>query len=190
MRAHFSRYLLFGIGIAGIIFTVGSGWLRTGGPVFGMTQAAGLVISTFVALQSLQGIAFPKIRMRVGVLLLVYFCGVLFMGLRPLGSHLAATRHFLVFAYLPRRDFIINIVGFIPFGYLLLMYLVSGKIKGGLFGLTLLAVIAGTGTSLVLEIVQYYIPGRTSSLFDLIANGIGTCIGVVYFLLEKKVSSR
>lgn len=190
MRAHISRYLLFGIGIAGIIVTVGSGWMRAGRPVFGMTQAAGLVISTFVALQSLQGIAFPKIRVRVGVLLLVYLCGVLFMGLRPFGPQLAATRHFLVFSFLPRRDFIINIVGFIPYGYLLLLYLVSGKSKGGLFGMTLLAVVAGTGTSLILEIAQFYIPGRTSSLFDLIANGMGTCIGVVYFLVEKKLSSR
>ena len=190
MRRHFSRYVLFGIGIAGIIVTVGSGWLRAGRPVFGMTQAAGLVISTFVALQSLQGIAFPKARVRVGFLLLVYLSGMLFMGLRPLQHELSATRHFLVFAFLPRRDFIINIVGFVPFGYLLLLYLVSGRCRGGLVGMTLLAVAAGTGTSLILEIVQYYIPGRTSSLFDLIANGMGTCFGVAYFLVEKKFSSR
>lgn len=190
MRSHFPRYLLFVIGVAGIIFTVASGWLRAGRPVFGMTQAAGLVISTFVALQSMQGISFPKIRVRVGFLLLVYLCGVLFMGLRPLQSHLAATRSFLVFAFLPRRDFIINIVGFIPFGYLIVLYLVSGKAKGGLLSMALLAVATGTGISLLLEITQYYIPGRTSSLFDLIANGMGTCLGVAYFLVEKKFSSR
>jgi VanZ family protein len=189
MRPHFSRYVLFGIGIAGIIVTVGSGWLRAGRPVFGMTQAAGLVLSTFLALQSVQGIAFPKVKVHVGLLLLVYLSGMLFMGLRPLRHELSATRHFLVFAFLPRRDFIINIVGFIPFGYLLLLYFMSGKGKGGLLGMTLLAVVAGTGTSLILEIVQFYIPGRTSSLFDLIANGMGTCFGVAYFLVEKKFSS-
>jgi VanZ family protein len=190
MRTHFSRYLLFGIGIAGIIVTVGSGWLRAGRPAFGMTQAAGLVISTFLALQSMQGIAFPKIRVRAGFLLLVYLSGVLFMGLRPLQHELSATRHFLVFAFLPRRDFIINIVGFIPFGYLVLLYFVSSTSKCGLLGMTLLAVAAGTGTSLILESVQFYIPGRISSLFDLIANGMGTCLGVAYFLVEKKFSSR
>lgn len=190
MRTHFSRYLLFGIGIAGMVGTVASGWLRAGRPVFGMTQAAGLVLSTFIAMQSMRGTAFPKIRVRVGFLLLVYLGGVLFMGLRPFRPDPSAVRQFLVFAFLPRRDFIINIVGFIPFGYLILLYLVSGKCKGGLLGMSLLAVAAGTGASLILEIVQFYIPGRTSSLFDLIANGIGTCIGVAYFLVEKKFSSR
>jgi VanZ family protein len=190
MRTHISRYLLFGIGIAGIVISVASGLLRAGRPVFGMTQTAGLVISTFLALQSMQGIAFPKIRVRVGFLLLVYLFGVLFMGLRPLQYELAATRHFLVSAYLPRRDFIINIVGFIPFGYLIVLYLASSKCRGGLLGSSLLAVVSGTGTSLLLEIAQFYIPGRTSSLYDLIANGMGTCFGVAYFLVEKKFSSR
>jgi VanZ family protein len=190
MRPHISRYLLFGIGIAGIMVTVSSGLLRNGRPVFGMTQAAGLVISTFLTLQSMQGIAFPKIRVKVGFLLLVYLSGVLFMGLRPLRYELDATRHFLVSAFLPRRDFIINIVGFIPFGYLIMLYLGSSKRKGGLLGMTLLAVIVGAGTSLLLEIAQFYIPGRTSSLFDLIANSLGTCIGVAYFLVEKKFSSH
>ena len=190
MRPHFSRYVLFGIGIAGIIVTVGSVWLHTGRPVFGRTQAAGLVISTFLALQSMQGVATPKTRVRVGFLLVVYLSGLLFMGLRPLHFELSATRHFLVFDYLPRRDFIINIVGFVPFGYLLLLYFVSGNCKGGLLGKALLAVIAGTATSLILELVQVFIPGRTSSLFDLIANGMGTVIGVAYFLVEKKLSSR
>ena len=56
--------------------------------------------------------------------------------------------------------------------------------------MALLAVAAGTGTSLILEIIQFYIPGRTSSLFDLIANGIGTCIGVGYFLVARTLGSR
>jgi VanZ family protein len=190
MRTSFSRYMLFGIGVAGIVITVGSGWLRAGRPVFGMTQAAGLVISTFLALQGMQGVAFPKIRVHVVFLLLVYLSGVLFMGLRPLQQELSATRGFLVFAFLPRRDFIINIVGFIPFGYLLVLSFVSGRGKDGLLAMSLLAVVAGTGTSLFMEIVQYCIPGRTSSLFDLIANGLGTFIGVAYFLVEKLLSSR
>jgi VanZ family protein len=190
MRNHISRYLLFAIGIAGILATVASGLLRAGKPVFGMTQAAGLVISTFLAMQSMQGIAFPKIRVRVWLLLLVYLVGVLFMGLRPLRHELAANRHFLVSSFLPRRDFIINIVGFIPFGYLIELYIVSSLRRGGLLGKTLLAVIAGIATSLLLEIAQFYIPGRTSSLFDVIANGIGTFVGVAYFLVEKKFSSR
>jgi VanZ family protein len=190
MRAHFSRYVLFGIGIAGIVVTVVTGWLRAGHPVFGMTQAAGLVISAFLVLQSVQGIAFPKLRVHVGFFLLVYLCGLLFMGLRPLRPELVPSKHLLVFTFLPRRDFIINVAGFIPFGYLLALYLASRKVTAGLLGTALLAVAAGTGTSLILEIIQYYIPGRISSLFDLIANGVGTCMGVAYFLAERKLGSR
>ena len=43
--------------------------------------------------------------------------------------------------------------------------------------------------SLLLEIFQYYIPGRTSSLFDFIANGLGTFGGIGYYLLESKYSN-
>jgi VanZ family protein len=47
----------------------------------------------------------------------------------------------------------------------------------------------GTGIGLLLETAQFYIPGRTSSLFGQIADGTGTCLGVAYFLVEKKFSS-
>jgi VanZ family protein len=44
---------------------------------------------------------------------------------------------------------------------------------------------AGIGASLCIEIVQYYIPGRTSSMMDLIANAAGTMIGITFFIVEK-----
>jgi VanZ family protein len=44
---------------------------------------------------------------------------------------------------------------------------------------------SGTAISLFIELAQYYIPGRTSSLIDLTTNAVGTMIGILYFLLAN-----
>jgi len=43
----------------------------------------------------------------------------------------------------------------------------------------LLAVVVGFGLSLAIELTQVWLPGRDSSLSDLIANTVGTAIGGV-----------
>jgi VanZ family protein len=41
--------------------------------------------------------------------------------------------------------------------------------------------------SFVIEFVQIYLPGRVSSIVDLAMNTMGALIGVVFFLVEKRV---
>jgi len=50
---------------------------------------------------------------------------------------------------------------------------------------------SGLGISLFIEIMQYYfITGRSSSLYDLLANGLGAIGGIGYYLLERRLSER
>jgi VanZ family protein len=193
MRTLIFRYLLLGIGIGGMILSAVLDFIRPGKIEIGMTQLAGFIVSTVVALAGLHKSTFPRAKAWAGILLLIYLAGILFMGLRPMTFKYDTMKAFLTASTLPMDDFIINIVGFIPFGYLILLYMFSGKRPGRAGGVFLkfgLALAVGIGTSLAIETVQFYIPGRTSSLYDLIANGAGTFIGVVYFALEEKLSGR
>jgi glycopeptide antibiotics resistance protein len=195
MRTQIFRYLLLGIGISGMLVSAFFDFIRPGKLEFGISQISGFVVSSIVALAGLYRSTFPKARAWAGLLFLVYLGGILFMGLKPSTYKYDVARGYLMAGNLPRVDFIINIIGFIPFGYLTVLFLFLEKRRrhpgGGLSVLVLvMATATGTIISFLLETVQYYIPGRTSSLYDLIANAGGTCIGVLYFWLEKKITGR
>ncbi len=81
-----------------------------------------------------------------------------------------------------RRDFTnwsdvaINILGFIPFGVILVIYIKSTKRWPNLRAI-MLAVVCGLLVSLAIELLQVLLPTRDSSLLDLINNTLGTAIG-------------
>lgn len=78
-------------------------------------------------------------------------------------------------------DVVINFVGFIPFGFILSATLSK---RGGMFrkyGI-FLAVGACFTVSLVIEIVQAWIPLRSSDLLDLVFNTSGGLVGAVIYL--------
>jgi glycopeptide antibiotics resistance protein len=86
-------------------------------------------------------------------------------------------------------DFTINILGFIPMGIMLTLFLrnIFGYRDKRLFVLTF---ILGSATSLLIEILQIWMPQRYSSLSDLILNIIGLLIGfglvhLILFLKQK-----
>ncbi len=82
-------------------------------------------------------------------------------------------------------DVFINIAGFIPFGFFFFAFLNSIKQDSRLKNY-LLTVLFGGGISLGIELIQVYLPTRSSSLTDLICNMQGTFIGIILFkLLEK-----
>ena len=175
-------------GISGMLFFAAFDFIRPGrGLHFGTDQLAGFVISTIIVLAAMHTARSPRAKTWFGVLLLIYLAGILFMGLKPSSYHLEYPRKFLITSRPPVYDFIINILGFIPFAYLLMAYRFAAKQVGGIVIAAQRALTAGMGTSLFIELVQYYIPGRTSSLMDLIANTAGTLIGIAYFLLEKRL---
>ncbi len=77
-------------------------------------------------------------------------------------------------------DFALNVLGFIPFGFLqaaLLLRAFPSRQKL----VYLLTLFIGSFLSLMIELVQAYLPARDSDLFDLIWNVSGTFFGIVIF---------
>ena len=74
------------------------------------------------------------------------------------------------------RDVTINILGFIPFGFYVAWYLSERGISS--LRVVIMVLVLGTGTSLFIEIVQAYLPERTSQLIDVLTNSIGTAFGI------------
>jgi VanZ family protein len=76
------------------------------------------------------------------------------------------------------QDVSVNILGFIPFGALLTIYLQQTR-QWSKTWLVLTVLLAGTMISFTIELLQVYLPGRDSSFLDLINNALGTSIGSV-----------
>jgi VanZ family protein len=80
------------------------------------------------------------------------------------------------------RDILINIGGFMPFGFLCFAYLRRHRANKSA---VILTVLAGAGISLTIEVLQYFVPARSSDMIDLATNTLGTYLGVVLFLWPR-----
>jgi len=87
------------------------------------------------------------------------------------------------------KDFIINLLGFMPFGFIFsaLLFRLRGKFP---VHFILIAVGAGFLLSLFIEILQAWLPSRNSDAFDLILNTTGALFGSVMFMLARIRSER
>lgn len=82
-------------------------------------------------------------------------------------------------------DVTLNLVGFIPLGAVLALYL--GSVSNWPRGRACLAaILAGGSISLFIEMVQTCLPTRHSSQMDLICNTLGTMVGAAVFYLIAK----
>jgi len=77
-------------------------------------------------------------------------------------------------------DLILNLFGFIPLGFLLMAFFTYGRYMSEFhrYGITLLI---GGGISITIEILQGFLPTRSSQLSDLLLNTGGTGIGILFF---------
>jgi VanZ family protein len=89
-------------------------------------------------------------------------------------------------------DLFVNIVGFIPLGVFFFgtIDLYSKSLKPSSWILIILAIIGGIAISLIVEILQAYLPTRNSSLTDIIFNSFGTGVGVFFALILKNEAPR
>jgi VanZ family protein len=79
-------------------------------------------------------------------------------------------------------DLLVNILAFVPFGFLFCGYLTVGRsVKRPLW----LALAAGFLVSLTIELGQYYLPMRNSGTTDLITNTTGAVLGAWLFGMER-----
>lgn len=87
------------------------------------------------------------------------------------------------------QDMIINLAGFIPPGFFLFAILVNigGWYKKYGICLTLITCFM---VSLTIEILQIWMPSRSSQSLDLIMNAIGGLLGVMLYILSQTMSKR
>jgi VanZ family protein len=82
-------------------------------------------------------------------------------------------------------DALTDIFGFISFRFFLSAYLRMRKPRSN-FQLLLLSTIIARCMSLSIELIQVYLPTRSSQLMDVITNTLGTIIGVILFSKHHK----
>jgi hypothetical protein len=73
------------------------------------------------------------------------------------------------------QDVIVNIVGFLPVGFLILNYI---SLACTVRHEWMLAISAGFLLSLTIEVLQWFLPTRDSDMTDVISNTLGTVLGV------------
>jgi hypothetical protein len=79
------------------------------------------------------------------------------------------------------EDVLINIAGFVPFGFLVCAYFsLARRIKTP----ALVTILLGFTLSFTIESLQAFLPTRDSGTTDLITNTLGTCIGVWLYRLN------
>jgi len=82
-------------------------------------------------------------------------------------------------------DIVINILGFLPFGFCFFLHRCSLRPNQKIANV-LLVVLAGATVSLAIEVIQAWLPNRTSSVTDLLTNTTGTLLGVALALVVRR----
>ena len=114
----------------------------------------------------------------VWALLLAYASLYPFWPLR-MPSPDAARGVFLPPRYPSRSDVAFNVLAYVPLGVLLCLYF-RQTLAG--WRATLRAVLTAAALSLAMELIQFFVPNRVASLYDLLANAGGALVGSLVFL--------
>ena len=91
--------------------------------------------------------------------------------LQPFWQEFHPTRGYL-------KDVLMNIAGFVPFGFLFCAYLsLACRIKRP----ALVTILLGLALSFTIEFLQWFLPTRDSGTTDLITDTLGTAIGARFY---------
>lgn len=87
----------------------------------------------------------------------------------------------------PHADKIVHVLLYAPLGF----FLARASWRGGSKGDLLLAVLLGLSYAATDEWHQFYVPNRSASLTDWVADGIGVMIGALFFyqLLNRRIAA-
>jgi hypothetical protein len=78
------------------------------------------------------------------------------------------------------EDVTINIAGFVPLGFFFYAYFAPRR-SNSAFKTSVAVILLGGTISLLIEVLQFYLPTRDSSLKDVVTNTLGTGFGVLFF---------
>jgi VanZ family protein len=145
------------------------------------------------ALKHMSGSPLSRMVLLAYVVLIVYASGYPFTGWEldtnvALKDMLTQWPH-----YWTGFDVVVNILGYIPLGCLLVFSLYPWVPR---FLAMLIAGIIGSSLSIGIEIVQFSLPSRVTSLLDIVTNSAGAFLGaivgalIVRLILENKILSH
>ncbi len=86
-------------------------------------------------------------------------------------------------------DVIINVLGFVPFGFFYFIYREQARPGRPFHHLGLTAIVSGI-ISVSIELIQVYLPTRSSSLTDLICNIVGALMGAILAAIARPLFRR
>lgn len=176
------------MGVTGLTLSALADMIGIGRPGFGLKQLTGSVIGFLMSVSGLLKVHPTSTRVWPRVLVLICMSGILYMGLKPRPFHSFKHGVLLDVSYVDLQDFAINTLGFVPFGFLLMLSFKNRREdqRANLFKQAAIVVGVGGLVSLFLETSQYYLVlGRDSSLFDCISNTLGTLLGIAVYLFLK-----
>jgi glycopeptide antibiotics resistance protein len=182
MPQHLLAFLLFAIGCLIFLFSLSFDWLNNGSPGIGFHQLAGMTMGLTIILIGMRYKLLPDQLKWDWLLFALYLSGILFVGLWPSESSDFYQNTLLGMDIFSKRDLALNVVGFVPLGFLILPLaehiMDSNKIRK-----LVVAIAMGFSISLVIEVLQFiWIPGRYSSSYDLVTNTLGTTFGALCWL--------
>jgi len=88
-----------------------------------------------------------------------------------------------------RRDFVINLFGFVPFGFVL-MGVIGGWRGKRKIAKIVMVIAAGFILSAGIEYAQSWFPARNSSTLDLMLNTVGTALGASVWAILARMAKR
>lgn len=183
----FLRYLPLTFGALGLATFGTFALLNVGGGNIRLAFLVGLVVSSILAMSNLWTSNSPRARVRYfAVLLAVYFLGIMVMGLREWGHWLPArytTRELLSTDVASWYDLTVNVIGFIPLGFRATVVAEEQSWFRSRAGRIVWPALACALVSLGIELAQFFVRGRSSSLVDVATNAGGALLGVVYGLV-------
>ena len=183
MQAKFIDAVIIAAGGLFFLFSLLLDLFRPGNPGIGFEQMAGMVIGCIIALIGLRRLCLPNSKKWDWLLFSIYLSGILFTGLRPSGTVGVFQEHLFSLTSFNRRDLVENIAGFIPLGFLAIAVLSTRKKNNYFYTPIVLAITLGALVSIAIETLQFFwVPGRYSSLYDLLANLTGTVIGITSYV--------
>lgn len=80
-----------------------------------------------------------------------------------------------------------KVVHFIIFGIQMFLTLLPQRHSGPISNRTMvLSVVGCISFGIMIELLQHFVPGRSTSIYDVIANTIGVALGYLLFLVFRK----